>query len=215
MYSTDVSECYAGNLGFVHTIARKCYGRLQGMGAAKDYDDVFGDVRIAFLEAHQKFDPTKGFEFNTYFARSAYNRLNRVADSVEEERITNGVRSFEELSGDDDLAAVERIASEAMTPDEWLEQREAAEAMEQVIQGMSPMAALIVEWIAQPPAALLEEIVKHQAHAEYGRSLGQNARSFAGVNVHFICKFLRLTMPERTKEIAAAGREVRELIESL
>jgi RNA polymerase sigma factor (sigma-70 family) len=215
MYSADVSECYAGNLGFVHTIARKCYGRLQGMGAALDYDDVFGDVRIAFLEAHQKFDPTKGFEFNTYFARSAYNKLNRVAGDVEEERITNGVRSFEELTTDDDMHAVERIACQAITPEQWMEQREAADAMERVVERLSPIAGLIVEWIAQPPKALLEEIAKHQAHAEYARSVGENMRSFAGVNVSFICKFLRMTMPERAKEITAAGREVRELIDTL
>jgi RNA polymerase sigma factor (sigma-70 family) len=185
------------------------------MGAALDYDDVFGDVRIAFVEAHQKFDPTKGFEFNTYFARAAYNKLNRVAEDVEEERITNGVRSFEELTTDEDMHAIERIPCEAMTPDEWLERREASEAMERVVEGLSPIAAVIVEWIAQPPKLLLEEVAKHQAHAEYARSVGQDMRSFAGVNVSFICKFLRLTMPERAKEITAAGKEVRKLIESL
>lgn len=215
MYSADVSECYAGNLGFVHTIARKCYGRLQRMGAALDYDDVFGDVRIAFLEAHQKFDPAKGFEFNTYFARSAYNRLNRVAETVEEERITNGVRSFEELTTDDDMHAIERIACEAVTPEEWSEQREAAEAMEQVVAGLSPIAGLIVEWIVRPPKLLLEEIAKHQAHAKHIRDLGQHTASHAGVNVSFIGKVLQLAMPDRRKEVATAMKEVRNLMESL
>lgn len=217
MYSIDVSECYAGNLGFVHKVTRQCYGRLQGMGASLDYDDVLGDVREAFLAAHAKFDPEQGFEFCTYFGRAAYNKIGRVAEVVEEERIKNGVRSFEELTSDDDLDAIERIASDAKTPDEFLQQRqEAAVAIDKITDGLSPLARVIVEWVVNPPKPMLAEIEKQEAYAAYSRSMGVPCRNSAGVNIGFICKFLRLAMPDVSqKDIAAAGREVRQIIDTL
>jgi hypothetical protein len=187
------------------------------MGASLDYDDVFGDVREAFLAAHAKFDPEQGFEFCTYFGRAAFNKIGRVAAIVQEERIENGVRSFEELTTDEDMAAVERIASDAKTPEQFLEQRqEAAAAIGKLTDGLSPIARLIVEWVVSPPPALLAEIAKHEAYANHSRSLGVACRNGAGVNISFICKFLRLVSPELShKDIAAAGREVRHIIDTL
>lgn len=217
MYSTDAAECYSGNLGFVHQVTRKCYGRLQGMGASLDYDDVLGEVEEAFVAAHAKFDPSQGFAFLTYFGRAAFNKVGRIADVVHEERVKHGVRSFEELSGDEDLAAIERIPCDGKTPEEFLEQRQdAAATIDKITNDLSPLARVIVEWIVSPPPALLEEIAKHEAYANHSRSLGVPHRNGAGVNIAFISKFLLLVSPElRRKEVAAAAREVRNIIDSL
>ncbi|MFT4064381.1 sigma factor [Paraburkholderia sp.] len=215
MYSADIVECYQGNLGFAHTVARKCYGRLLEIGASVEYDDVFADVREAFLDAHRSFDPSRGFAFNTYFGRCAYNRINKSAKALEEERITNGVRSFEEMSGED-FDVSERIASEAMTPEEVLERRQQAEQVQTVVAGLSPIAALIVQWLVSPPEALMKEAAAQQAHCDYSRSIGIHTRCMAGVNIGFICKFIRLVMADVShSEIARAAREVRRVIDTL
>lgn len=215
MYSADVVECYQGNLGLVHQIARKCYGRLQQLEASTQFDDVFADTREAFLLAHRKFDPALGFAFSTYFTRAAYNRINKIAE-VDKESRENGVFSFEDLSGDENLNATERIASDAMTPEEMLERQENAQQVAAVVKSMSPVAALIVEWLVSPPAALLEEIQKHQAHCDYSRSIGIGTRCAAGLNIGFICKFMRVVLTDVSQnEIARAGREVRRVIDTL
>lgn len=215
MYSADIVECYQGNLGFVHQIARRCYGRLLEIEASTQYDDVFADVREAFLLAHAKFDPDMGYAFTTYFGTAAYNRINRGAKSSEEER-ENGVMSLDGLGADEGSSILETIASDAMTPEEILDRQQCAVQMERVVQGMSPLAALIVEWIVSPPAALLEEIRKNQAHCDYSRSIGVRARCSAGVNIGFICRFIRLLKKDVShRDMAAAAQEVRRVIDTL
>jgi hypothetical protein len=215
MYSADIVECYQGNLGFVHQIARKCYGRLLDLEASTQYDDVFADVREAFLLAHAKFDPSKGFAFTTYFGTAAYNRINRKAESSEEER-ENGVFSIEGMGDDESSNLLETVPSDAMTPEEILDRQQCALQIEKAVQGMSPLAALIVEWIVSPPAALLEEIRKNQAHCDYSRSIGIRTRCAAGVNIGFICKFIRLVKKDvGTRDMAAAAQEVRRIIDTL
>ncbi|WKZ86248.1 hypothetical protein N5B55_04680 [Ralstonia pickettii] len=218
MYSTDVLECYQGNLGLVHKVARNCYRRLQAIGAAMDFEDVVGEVRQSLVVAHASFDPNQGFEFCTYFGRAAYNHMNRIAERVELERIENATYSIEEINagrGENATPVEETISSDAMTPDEVLEAKQRQARAVRMTERLSPVAQLIVEWLVNPPPELLAEIARHRAHAEVARGMGLSRRSHAGLTLDFVSKMIGTATGLPAKTIMNARREVQDVIDSL
>lgn len=53
------------NMRLVHYLARKLAPRLSG-GNSYDYEDLVGEGQIALIKAARRFDPDKGFKFNTF-----------------------------------------------------------------------------------------------------------------------------------------------------
>lgn len=218
MYSTDVLECYQGNLGLVRKVAGNCYRRLQAIGAAMDFDDVMSEVRESLIIAHGGFDPAQGYEFCSYFGRIAYNRMNKIAAAIEEERIENATYSVEEINagrGENATPMEEMVSSDAMTPDEALEAKQRQASALRRVDKLSPVAQLIVEWLASPPPELLAEIVRNRAHAEVARSMGIAKRSHAGVTLDFVCKVIVKATDLPAGTVNKARREVQDIIDSI
>lgn len=53
------------NMRLVHYFARKLAPRLAD-GNSYDYEDLVGEGQIALIKAAKRFDPDKGFKFNTF-----------------------------------------------------------------------------------------------------------------------------------------------------
>lgn len=216
MDRSNLERFYAENVGLIHTVARKGYGRLQAIGSSMDYEDLVQELAEVFIRAYDLFDEERGNRFSTYFMTAAYNRINRIAAGQEVERVENGVRSMEEMNErmGEGSNVEEMIASSDATPEQIVE---AVSTAMSLLNGLSPLAAKIAEMAINPPEFIEREFVAAQANAEISRNKGIEKRASKSLNVSFVCLVLEratdlpvVTIREARKEIlAAAERSVK------
>lgn len=209
MDRNNLAVFYAENVGLVKQVAWKGYQRLAAIGAVIEFEDLVQELSLVFVDAYDKFDESNGAKFSTYFTVSAFNELNKLARKHEAERVELGMRSIEEMDSmaGEGNSLSERIASDALTPEEIAERES---AIREVTGRLTPVAALVVEWVANPPDFLMRELCAHQAHADYARSQGVARR-----NRHSPARFVR-DMLERVTDIPRdqirqAYRQIRDL----
>lgn len=202
------AEFYKANVGLVHTVAKKGYGRLAAANVGIDYEDVFQEMSIVFLKAYEGFDESRGFKFSTYYFMSAYNRLNSWASNLIDERLKHGVVSIEELShGNDgeDYSLSEVLMIDEATPEG---QYRVTELLEHIARSLSPLANLILTWAVAPPQELLDEVRKAELNAEFGRSMGLNVRCMAMVTPRYVSRFIQMISDVTQAEVNRALKEI-------
>lgn len=209
----NLDRFYADNTGLIHTVARKGYARLQAIGAATDYEDVFQELSLVFMRAYELFDESAGIQFSSYFMRAAYNELNKIAKPFEIERVELGFRSVEEMnswSEDGEQGIEERIACERGTPEEELA---AAGFAKEMLEQLSPLASALVRMTIDPPEFMEREFYALQAHAEHARSIGIERRARNSLNLSFVCQVLEKTTDLSVATLRAARNEVTRFAE--
>jgi hypothetical protein len=204
---------YLANTGLVHKIAGPCYRRALATGIAIDYDDVVGELTLAFVKSWQKFDESKGLKFSTYFTVAAHHQFNRFIEKQVAERMEHGVRSIEEINSwgsagntDGTLTMEDVLPCAALTP----EQRVSAQQQMEVLgRRLTPLTKLVLEWLLNPPPELSREVEAAVQHAVYSRAQGYNARvADNDVSVRAILKFIAMVKPgEITKDQIAETKE--------
>lgn len=102
--------------------------------------------------------------------------------------------SFTDLGSHDEEGAApfeQSLASDAMTPEEAFEIKQ---AWAHVSASLSPLAQLVVEWLKNPPPALMEELRKQEAHADHRVELGMRSKAALrdGVSIASVSRFLQL-----------------------
>lgn len=208
------AEYYKANMGLVHVVSRKGFSRMAAAKVVIDYEDVFQEMSIVFLKAFEGFDESRGFKFSTYFFMCAYNRLNRWAQDLIEERLKHGVVSIEELGhnldGDDiDMGSMMQDMSDPSADPE--SSYRVRELLEHMATKLSPLAALILEWSIAPPKEVMVEVRKAHQYAEYGRSKGHNSRCMVQVSPRYVASFIRMVSDASQPEVTKALRELEEL----
>ena len=202
----NLDRFYADNVGLIHTVTHKSFGRLRAIGAATDYEDLYQELTEVFIKAYDRFDESLGNKFSTYFITSAFHEVNKIAKRFEVERIEFGVKSFEELSvGLDGGSVEEMIADSASTPEQELAGKDAVRNM---LEKLSPLASMIAGMAIDPPDFMEHEFAAAQAHAEYSRSLGVEKRARGSLNVAFVCSVLEKTTDLPPGAIKSAKNEV-------
>lgn len=204
MNKPDISRYYADNIGLVHTVARKGYGRMQAIGAAIDYNDLVQDMSIVFIKTYELWDEDKG-KFSTYFMYSAFNELNKTAKKFEIERLHLKVESVEEMSdsSEDQIDISETIACSGDTPEQALEFKM---MVEDALRGLSPVANKIVEWLINPPDELEHEREARICHASMARDMGRHKRAkFSDIGL--VCDVLLMAGVSEV-EVRNARREL-------
>ncbi len=208
------AEFYKANMGLVHAVSRKGFSRLATAKVTIDYEDVFQEMSIVFLKALEGFDESRGFKFSTFYFMCAYNRLNKWAQDMIEERLKHGVVSIDELNassdeGDMDLAStLEDYADRSSNPESSYRVQELLEYMAKTL---SPLAGLILEWSIAPPEEVLTEVRKAQHYAEYGRSKGHNTRCMVQVTPRYVASFIRMISDVSQPDVAKALKEIDDL----
>ena len=209
------AEYYKANMGLVHVVSRKGFSRMAAAKVVIDYEDVFQEMSIVFLKALEKFDESKGFKFSTYYFMCAFNRLNRWAQDLIEERLKHGVVSIEELGhnvgdgGDMDMGGMMSDMSDPSADPE--SSYRVRELLDHMAKSLSPLAGLILEWSIAPPEEVMTEIRKAQKYAEYGRAKGHNSRCMVQVSPRYIASFVRMISDVSQPEVTKALREIEEL----
>lgn len=209
------ADFYKANMGLVHAVSRKGFSRLATAKVVIDYEDVFQEMSIVFLKAFEKFDESKGFKFSTYYFMCAYNRLNRWAQDLIEERLKYGVVSIEELSqaaGDGEDLDISTMMQDYADPSSDPESSyRVTELLEHMVKTISPLAGLILEWSIAPPQEVMTEVRKAQDYAEYGRSMGHNSRCMVQVSPRYIASFISMISDVSQPEVTKALKEIEDI----
>jgi hypothetical protein len=115
------------------------HGRVRAAGALIEYDDVYGELCVAFAAAQKSYDPTRGITFTAYLGACCFNRFNKFAEKWIAEQHTLGLirnSEFESLdSGGErerghsymdyaDRSFYEDELSKSLSPEEIVERKQ-------------------------------------------------------------------------------------------
>lgn len=207
MQRDALPQYYADNVGLIHIVTKKGYGRLTGMGSSYSYEDLFQDLSVVFIKAFDAFDDNAGFKFSTYFTSSAYRKLNKIAEKIQIERIEMKTRSTEEMAAnmEDGDGETMDIACPCATP---FDMAEATSAMRYLTDHLSPLAATMLAMATDPPEFIEREFAAAYAHAAYAREGGGSNRARMNLTVGFVCRVLEKVQPDAVMALRAARREI-------
>lgn len=208
MERTELDRYYRENVGLIHVVAKKGWGRLQRVGAQYPYEDIYQELSITFIKAFDGFNDNLGNKFSTYFVTSAQHHVNKIVKAYEIERMELKMRSVEEMaswSEDGEGSECDLVASEDLTPEERCEFMESIEAME---AKLSPLAMQILTLALDPPEFLEREFHAASSHAKCSRDSGTEKRATRSLNVAFVCDFLDKTRIAKPLDIRMARLEI-------
>ena len=170
-----LAEFFEANKGLVYKVSMAAMRRISQSGIAVDFNDIYQVASEAFIRCYQGYDPTSGFQFSTYFWKSAMNAVNAAFSPLIRERMEYGTVSVEEMTAnasrgeDDEVSMADVVLKDTTDPQSLVAIRE---FLADVDARLSPLAKLILNWLIDPPDDLLEAIESQTAHAIYARSLG-------------------------------------------
>lgn len=167
---------------------------------------------IGVMTGVKNLNPTQREEIA---ARKAENARRRAAAEPELPECNYGLAPvmFSHLAvgvDDDEHRSFEdTLESESQTPEELLEFKQ---LMDEATANLSPLAALILEWLRDPPPELLRELRCQMAHAEERNAHGLRAYGLRdGLTIANIGKFIKLVSNVTDSELALAKAELEQL----
>lgn len=209
MQRSELNNYYAENVGLIHMVAKKGWGRLQAIGASYPYDDLFQEMSVVFIKAFDGFDDNCGNKFSTYFMSSAYHKINKIVADIAIERIDMKTRSVQEMSSwsEDGLDEAELVPCTAPTPAERCELTDSFKVM---MGGLSPLALKIVTLAIDPPDFIEYEFAAAGTHAKLARDSGVERRFTTALNVNFICSMLEKLSLVTPTALRKAKQEIQD-----
>lgn len=173
------------NLKLVHYAARRVHNRILSSGLRAEYDDVFQDTAMVWLDCEEKFDKEKGYKFSTYFV-SAANFSVFSSYQKKNNRFQSTLTHFGEGEGEVefDPADMSVTAEEELCVKEWI----AESSLE-----LSPLAKRMLAILTNPPVEILDSLEAMKAKAEYARERGSERRACKELNLTSLCKILNVS----------------------
>lgn len=145
------------NMGLIHSIARKVWGRLAPFARDIEYEDLVQEGIRAYVRAENNFKEGKGAKLSTYASNAIMNRLNFVADTA-----INSAR--QELRIEGDFFDMVEDATEFNVENE--------EILRASMAQLSKLGALILRESVAPSDKMLEHFRQCESNArEEGRSV--------------------------------------------
>lgn len=186
--------------------------RLAAAGAPSHLiEDVKQELWIAWLKACERYDPQGGASFSTYLANGMRLHINRwVDDNVSHRHAEVVALSIDFQMGDDeDGGSLEAVLPDRQpSPEETLMEKI---DLERALEDLPPRAAQFVRLLADPPAALFEQLFAVQARSAYGSKLGISSPVRAHISSGLIFDLMGATRLERS----SIFRQIREYTDDL
>jgi RNA polymerase sigma factor (sigma-70 family) len=210
MDRANLGRFYADNIGLIRMVAAKCVGRLRAIGTGMEFEDVVSELTIVFVKSYDLFDHEQG-KFSTYFMRSAYNHVNKLAER-HERSIEFMSRSVEEMSSwsDDEMDVSEMIPCVQPTQEDVLAHRQ---SVVDALSELSPLATTVISMTVNPPQFIENEFEAANAHIDYAREQDPDARfrKPSPLGMDFVCSVLRKALGVSPLDLQDARREVIEV----
>jgi hypothetical protein len=136
-------------------------------------DDLVQEGALTWIICMEQFDPDAGAKFSTYLAQATYQNLNRVVDRFGNRR-SGESQSFTSLdapaTAESDTELHELI--EGQTWDDGEAMCIVHERIERARKQLSPLAALMYEWMYDPPEWVVAEVKAAREQVLHGCELG-------------------------------------------
>jgi len=198
----SAGQAFVQNQGLVHLVTRKISGRVKSCNIPMEYEDIFQELSMVFINAWDKFDKDRGQKFSTYFTSSAYYTMNRMINKESKMYIELGLISLDQdatIDGDDGGGFGDSIPCPSLTPEE---KAICDNLFDRHYKSMSKNAKKVLEWFINPPDYLLKEIDMRNEKAKLGRSLGKASKTVSfstSCVLSVFCKSAGLTQVQHYK----------------
>lgn len=73
---------YSDHTGLLHKWAVKFHARLTAASLGVEFDDVMGELSLAFVKATQGYKPERGFSFTAFLQQCCQHHFNKYADRL-------------------------------------------------------------------------------------------------------------------------------------
>lgn len=173
-FTTD----FENHAGLIHSITRKCMGRLYNLGFNIEYEDLFQDNCLSYTKAMIGYDAERGITFSAYMGRAIYNQFNNQVEKMLNER--SGINTV--LVGEDnDVDDIHYNNSNNQDGDLYnhhysMTVEDKAVLSDEIrgrISKLSSLAKLVIRELISPSEDLLKTREGIRAHAELARSLNK------------------------------------------
>jgi hypothetical protein len=164
--------------------------RLRSAGITGiESSDIRQELAIAWINARDRYDPSRGVPFLLYFLKGCWLHVNRWIEEIERQRPAAIV-----VIGDANDPADERLGAEEAA---LLDARRQAAYAE-----LSPTARTVLDLLENPHPALLAEVEAIRVRAEHGRAQGLNSWASARLTLGVISDLLGLSRRRRAQVYA-------------
>lgn len=179
---TSWENCYR----LLHQFCHEYMKKAQRSGLNVDYDDLFQEASLAYLNAKQTFDPTRGFRFITYMGTCACNQLGRFLGGEFNRR-----RHQVSLAPETDETQEEQLERMGASECDSIEEDIDFEKLRHRIRlRLSPPARRVLDILESPPPEIVEELRATQAKARIARAQGRAVKSHKAVNFAFLARHI-------------------------
>jgi RNA polymerase sigma factor (sigma-70 family) len=114
---------------------------------------------------------------------------------------------------DDGESFEQSLMADCQSPEEIVETKQ---LMEQAMADLSPLASLILDWLRDPPEAMLAELESQRAHAAVAEEAGVSVRGLDdGISLKNVRKFLTLMGEVTERELVLAEAELRRAVKQI
>jgi DNA-directed RNA polymerase specialized sigma24 family protein len=207
--SRSFSTKFEDHEPLLHTMTRKCFGRLVQMNPSADYEDLFQELCVAFVRAQKTYDPTKGISFTAYMGRAVYNEFNGMMDKIARDNEAIPMISAQELEarGDDgDIDFYGTYDPKQATMEDLIVRSD--EARDNFMK-LSYPARLVVKELHKPSKELLKAHSGMLAHSALARAKGENVpRVSHEITLRVVAQYLHIDK----KTLASIRQEFREVV---
>jgi Sigma-70 region 2 len=113
-----MSTRFQDHEGLMHQWARKFHARLMAARLNIEFDDVMGELSLAYTKAMQGFDADRGYTFTAYLGTACHNHFNKYAKRLmlEQYGAESAAEAFEK-AGKQGLGYISVQEIEAGDPD--------------------------------------------------------------------------------------------------
>jgi len=136
-------------------------------------EDLVQEGALTWIVCMEQFDPNAGAKFSTYLAQATYQNINRAVDRLGNQR-SGETQVFASL--DSPVSAESDTQMHELVEGQSLDDGEALcviqERIERARRELSPLAALVYEWMYDPPEWVLEEVKAAREQVLHGCELG-------------------------------------------
>jgi RNA polymerase sigma factor (sigma-70 family) len=185
----------------IHFACRKWVKAFELSGSSFDYEDLVQEATIVYLNAAEKFDPSKNLAFSTYLTVSITHRLSGLFSK-------NSRFDHYSLSAHEEFTSLEESLKDVASNPEL--ELEAAQSVEGLINGLSPLAKAIEKLSILPPEFLKAEFEALNAKRKIASDWGIDERYPTEINLNFVSHLLSL-LGVSSSDIARAKTEIRNM----
>lgn len=202
------SSEFSLHTGLIHTLTRKCWGRLKEAGLDEyEYEDIYQINCMTYVKAAKAYDASRGITFSAYLGRAIYNQFNKFADKAIEEKHELGFIAYDDFSSEDNNTDfLDYHNAEADFAEVGVEVISRETARENIAK-LSAIGKLVVRELLSPTDGLKRTFEGIKAHSEVSKEKGEK---YIRVPKSIDLRTIKIHYGFRQQDIAGLKNEIKE-----